>query len=158
MMPSELELLADALHELELPAPGEVVAGRERESRRHDALGVAHVAAQVAPLDVHVHRGDRERVVGLHGHRPLHHVDRRDLAERNLDARHGGDHDAAELLRIVAQLPRVAHVHFVALPPFNGDGRGHAAGGGHHRVVQIARREAEAGRLQMVEVDVHVVT
>ena len=149
-----------ALHVLVLAAPEQVVAGRHLHLFLHHLLGFLDVAAQVAPGYVHEDVAHQFRIFALDGRGPHGHAHARQLGERNLGAGGGGDQDALEHLRFVAQLAGIAHVDGKALAPFDGAGDVLAADGGFDHVLDVAHREPIAGHgaavdFEVVEVPAH---
>ena len=119
----ELELRPHPLHGFELTAPGKSVSGGKGDAVGDDALRLPHITPNIASGDVDGDGRHRKRILRLHGHRSLYHLDVRDLAQRDLRAGHGRDHDLAQFLGVVAQLTRVPDVHVVAFPSFHRDCR-----------------------------------
>ena len=70
-----------ALQIFELPAPFDVIAGRQFHLLGDGARGVGHIAAEIAALQIDIDIGDELRVLGADAGRPLRHRDARDLAQ-----------------------------------------------------------------------------
>ena len=63
--------------------------------------------------------------------------------------------DPLELIDVVPQLPRVAHIDWVALPALDGAGDVHAADGRLDHLLDLAHRQAVAGDGVAPDIDIH---
>ncbi len=121
-----------------------------------DPVGTRHEAAVVRGAEVQVHiPGELPPFIPDH-RRPPGERDRRYLAERDLGASGGGDHDLLELWEVVAKVVGVAHVDGKALATLHRLGDILAPDPRFDGALNIPDGEAVAGRLEPVDRNVDV--
>jgi hypothetical protein len=124
----------------------------------HRPRRVLDVAADVAPLHVHVHVGHELGILGADRGRPPGEADTRHLTQRHHGAaRRRHEHLLRDGPRIVAEIARVADDDAVALAALHGRGHRLAAQGRRDHLLHVADREAVAGDSVAVRRDLQVV-
>ena len=151
----QLEACLGPFEIFELTAPGDAEARGQLDALRDRVLGVANVAAEVAPdrIDEDV---DRElAILGPDRGGATLALDACDLAERQAGAGRRRDLDLArDRLRIGAQVARIADRHPVALAPFDRRRHGLAAHRHHDRILDVANGKPVAAECDPVRHDV----
>ena len=124
----------------------------------HRLLGIGDVATEIAVADVNVDIGGQLSVLGPDRGRATRRLDPGDLPERHRAAgRHRHQDVVANGLRIVPEVPRVAHVDAEAPAAFHGRSHRLAAERGGDDVLDVLDHDAVARERRTVRRDVEVI-